>query len=708
MSATSSVSTKFTAIDNYTAKVKRMEVATTTFANKARTGLARANRGFRRLTSPIRAVGRQLGELGIILGATAIIGVVGNAINTFKDFEQANANLASVLGKTSSQTKALQNNAKQLGATTAFTASQVTSLQTEFAKLGFSQTEILNSTEATLALAAATKTELPQAAKQVGAAVRAFGLDASESARIADVFAASTSKSALNMEFLDTAMSKVAPVAKQFGFSVEDSTALLGKLADAGFDASTAATSTRSILLNLADGNGKLAKALGKPVKTLPELTKGLTELRERGVDLNSMLGLTDKRSVAAFATFLEGAEGVDKLGKALEGAGGTAQKMAEQQLDTLDGSLTKLGSAYEGFILSMEDGTGTFAKTLRLIVDTATEMLSLASGTAESEGNLSKYERVIRKYARTARTFLKVVGYTTAAVLTFKGAIILGRAALLAYNVVTGISAGVQGVLTRRVATSTAALNAYRVALALSHPVGLLSMAVVGLGAAYMASNKQMTKANIAAKVNDDLQERVISKTANQRAEIQRLFKTLRTAVVHSGEYNKALARVEQLQPGITEQYSLQVGLIKDLNKAQKDLIKTIEKKAEIEARAELYNESVRDRLQLEEKVRQKRGQSPFSQFVQGFYDYDNTLDRLQERLMEAKMREGALLEGVSADERSQLTNPRATQNETFSNFIQRSITTNTLKIKDETGRAEMENENSDIPIMLTSTGGS
>lgn len=80
--------------------------------------------------------------------------------------------------------------------------------------------------------------------------------------------------------------------------------ALLGKLADAGFDASMSATATRNILLNLADGNGKLAKALGEPVKTLPELVVGLKKLKEQGVDLNTTLELTDKRSVSRFQCF--------------------------------------------------------------------------------------------------------------------------------------------------------------------------------------------------------------------------------------------------------------------------------------------------------------------------------------------------------------------------------------------------------------------
>src|SRR5690606_110260 len=143
-------------------------------------------------------------------------------------------------------------------------------------------------------------------AAQVGATIRAFNLDASEAGRVADVFALATSKSALSMEFLNTAMSTVAPVSASFGFSVENTTALLGKLADSGFDASSSATATRNILLNLVDTNGKLAKSLSTPITDLESLTKGLAELRDNGIDLADALELTDKRSVSAFNTFLQ------------------------------------------------------------------------------------------------------------------------------------------------------------------------------------------------------------------------------------------------------------------------------------------------------------------------------------------------------------------------------------------------------------------
>lgn len=483
MATAATVATKFTAVDKFSMKVAKMSAATQSFAAKTEIMAARANRAFRSMVAPIGALTRQLGSLGIFIGGAAVIGAVGGAIGIFKDFEQANANLSSVLGKERSEITALIADSKRLGASTSFTAAEVAGLQTEYAKLGFTQNEILNSTESTLALAAATGTDLAQTATQVGSALRAFGLDASESTRVADVFAASTSKSALDMEKLNVAMSKVAPVAASYGFSIEETTALMGKLSDAGFDASTMATSTRSILLNLADGNGKLAKALGGPVKTLPELTQGLIKLRDRGVDLGEALGLTDKRSVAAFLTFLEGAESTNALSEALKAAGGTAQTMADKQLDTLQGSLTKLSSAYEGFILAQEDGQGSFAKFLRTSIDTVTEMFALGAGVAKAENELSKQEKTIRKYANITITVLKIIGGIIAAMILFKAILIVTSVALGAYNIAMGVMGAVTGVANVAIGKSAIAMNAYKIALAVATAAQWLWAAALNAG---------------------------------------------------------------------------------------------------------------------------------------------------------------------------------------------------------------------------------
>lgn len=313
---------------------------------------------------------------GALAGAFAIKQVVMNAVNIFKDFEAANSKLQSVLGATTSEMKRLSDQAKELGSSTSFTASQVTELQTEFAKLGFPTKEILNMTESTLAAAAAMGSGLGEQAALTGATIKAFGLASTDAARVNDVLAKSTSRSALDFSKLSTSMSTIAPVASNLGFGLEDTVALLGNLSDSGFDASTAATATRNIMLKLADSSSVLGKRLKEPVRDLPSLIRGLKQLTNDGVDLSEALELTDVRSVAAFSTFLSGTESLEKLSAELNNAEGAAKKMADTMLDNLAGDITKAESAWEGFILSIESGDGRIARAMRNIVQSFTQLL--------------------------------------------------------------------------------------------------------------------------------------------------------------------------------------------------------------------------------------------------------------------------------------------------------------------------------------------
>ena len=289
---------------------------------------------------------------------------------TIKDFEQANTNLGTILGATKEEMDKLRESALELGRTTEYTASQVTQLQTELAKLGFGPESIQAMQQPILNFATAVGAKLPDAAKLAGATLRIFGLSAHQTEDALDVLALSTNKSALSFEYLNTALSIVGPVAKTFGFSVRDVTALLGSLANSGFDASSAATATRNILLNLADTNGKLAKSLNGPVKSLPELIDGLKKLHARGIDLAGTLELTDKRSVAAFNTFLNGADDVKELHDALQDVDGAAKSIAEERLNTVEGSIKLLQSAWEGLVLSFYNSKGTIKSVIDILTN--------------------------------------------------------------------------------------------------------------------------------------------------------------------------------------------------------------------------------------------------------------------------------------------------------------------------------------------------
>jgi len=295
-----------------------------------------------------------------IAGATVALYALGKAtsfaIRVGKEFEQSMANVKAISGATGSEFSALEANARRLGASTKFTATEVAGLQTEFAKLGFTTTEINKVTKGTLALAAATGSDLATSAAVGGATLRGFGLDASETGRVTDVMAKSFSSSALDMQKFSDSMKYVAPVAKIAGFGIEGTTAMLGKLANAGIDGSMAGTALRKIFLELSNESSKLSKRLGGSVKSVDELIPALQKLNKEGVTTAEMKDMVGQRAISAFSILLSGADDVDTLAESLNNAGGSAQKMADIQLDTLEGKMTIMNSAMEGLGIAIGD----------------------------------------------------------------------------------------------------------------------------------------------------------------------------------------------------------------------------------------------------------------------------------------------------------------------------------------------------------------
>lgn len=301
--------------------------------------------------SALNGLSNMLGKVGIAFG---IAPVVRSAFTAIKELDQGVANLASALGTTQDKIPLLVEDAKRLGATTKFTAGQVAELQTEFAKIGFNEQEILDATEATLALAGATNTDLARSAEVAGSTLRGFGLDAREMQRVNDVMAKSFSATALDMESFAEAMKYVAPVAKSAGVSLEETTAMIGKLADSGIKGSQAGTSLRRILTDMA--------TTGKPVK------EALKEISERGITLTDAMDEVGRSAQTSLLILSKEQTNVENLTKSLENAEGSAQQMADTQLNTLGGAIELLSSAWEGYVLKINDATNaesSLSKTL-------------------------------------------------------------------------------------------------------------------------------------------------------------------------------------------------------------------------------------------------------------------------------------------------------------------------------------------------------
>jgi hypothetical protein len=299
----------------------------------------------------------------IIVAVGALTGLFAAATKKGADFAKQMSTLKAVSGASAEQMNALSESAKELGSSTQFTAIQVGELQTEFAKMGFSTQQILDSTKATLDLAASMEVDLASAAMLAGSTVNAFGLEAEDTQRVVDVLAKSTSSSALDFGSLTESLKMAAPIAKSTGVSIEETAAMLGVLANTGIKGSLAGTGLSKTFIELNKKGIDLKDALD----TVNKSSNGLNT----AIDLVGQVGAKSLLNLASKS------EDIDKLTVSLQESEGAAAAMAEVRLDNLAGDTTKLSSAFEGFLLSIEDGGGLFSKIARLFVQFATSFLT-------------------------------------------------------------------------------------------------------------------------------------------------------------------------------------------------------------------------------------------------------------------------------------------------------------------------------------------
>lgn len=564
--------------------------------------------------------------LGMVI-MTQVIGAFKQLTNIIQDFERANSKLASVLGTTIDGVSRLTDQAKYLGRTTTATASQVTGLQTELAKLGFTQDVIEKLTPSVLKFAKAVDTDLSSAAAFAGAAMRMFNKDADQAEAVMASFAVATTKSALDFHKLEASLSTVGPVANAFGFSLEETTALLGQLSNAGFDASSAATATRNILLNLADANGDLAKALGGPVTNLDELVNGLNKLNAEGVDLAKALELTDTRSVTAFSTFLNGSDSILALRDSITDCTGDFQQMAATMADNAAGSFAGFQSAVEGLILKFFD----FREALKTLYEWGTAVVNWLGtfidaltpvGTAfgfvvKAVGGLisvlgSAIGWFTNLFTQT-KLGIAVINALVAAFVVYKLSVIATSAAVKRF--ITDIVAKKVAMISEISVTklATAATHAFNTALK-SNPIGLvlagIALLVTGIMSFIDASKKATTETSYLTEATNKYREAVTKANAQAQMERDRLMELRRVAMdeLESKEHRiKAINELNRIIPGYKAQLDSETGAYRENKKALDDYILSLEKKLRIEAAKGQYQELLKADADAQQEAYEK-----------------------------------------------------------------------------------------------------
>jgi hypothetical protein len=360
------------------ANVKSLNFLLTANTKGLQTGLRKASVSVGRFT---KSVSKVAGPLGLALGGAALISGISNAVKGIAEFEKELSKVQAISGATAEQMNNLIDSALELGGATKFTAKEVASLQFELSKLGFSAEEITAASKGILDLASATGTELPRAAEVAGATIRQFGLLASDSERVVNVMAAAFSSSALDLESFAESMKFVGPIANSAGLSIEKTTAILGLLAEQGIKGSQAATGLRRVLLEAATS--------AKPFE------EALQDILEVSTDLARAEGEVGKLAVTVANVLAKSRGDIDGYTEALTNTT-AASDQARIMLDNLSGDVTKLGSAWDGLVLSMGQGKTGF---LRVSTQVITDLINEAK-----KGNLMEFlANPMGTYARNA-----------------------------------------------------------------------------------------------------------------------------------------------------------------------------------------------------------------------------------------------------------------------------------------------------------------
>lgn len=365
----------------------RLSVVVTADIKDARSGLDKIDDSVNKLSGSFNSLDeiikgslREIGSLAV-RGFMHLGSELADTVGIAAGFEQQMSKVKAITQSSTQDMQDLTETAKYLGTVTSFSANEAAEGMEFLGMAGFNTEQIIASLPGTLDLAAAGGLKLGQAADIASNVLTGMGLEASNMTQVADVMAATIIRSNTNIQQLGTAMSYAAPIAGSLGFSIEETSAAIGKLSDAGLQGSVAGTGLRQVLTTLVSPTAKASETMSElginifeldgSIKPLPRIiqefanaTRGMTTEQQAATlgsifqtrALNSMLVLMD-----------ESGKNLEEFSAELLNAGGTAQRIAETQLDTLNGSLKILEGAWESLAISM----GEIAlPVLRQVVD--------------------------------------------------------------------------------------------------------------------------------------------------------------------------------------------------------------------------------------------------------------------------------------------------------------------------------------------------
>lgn len=501
-------------LEAVSAEMKRLGASSTEIAKI--TGEMERNA---KATNGVSAEVKQLGLAYGALGAAMAV-VITKAVQTAATFEQSMAKVKAITGATGEEFEKLRQQSIDLGATTVFTSGQAADAQSFLAMAGFKTNEIMAAMPGVLNLAAAGQMELARTADIASNILTGFQLDASETSSVVDVMAKTMTNSNTNIEQLGLGMKYIAPIAANLGVSIEEASAAVAKLSDAGIQGEMAGTQLRAIMLRLASPTNEVAyvmKQLGVSVtdaagnflpfaNIIGQFEKGFGNLTEaqRAQAASIVAG---QEAASGFLTLIKaGQSDLESFTEELNNAGGTAAQIADTQMDTLNGAIQELQSALEAVGITVGD---KFAPVIR----------SVAEGVSALLLGFNNMDPVLQN---------AIIAFTTATTVGLGLAAAIG-AISLAFKLLTVTNP---------------------ILLTLSVVLGLVAAGVTAL----ISSNNEAADAvrkhdEAQRQLNNTLAQSPMDRTVAQVQELQEQTTELNTVLAERAELQSRLNEIESLQ---------------------------------------------------------------------------------------------------------------------------------------------------------------
>lgn len=352
-------------------------------------------KGTRKVTRGLQGVGKagvkakgQIGELNTALVALGGALVLRQSISLLANFSQEMSTVQAITGATAEEFVGLNDVARELGATTRFAATEAAQGLAFLARAGFSAAEAIETIDDTLNLAQAGNLDLASAADIASNVLRGFRLSTDQAGRVVDVLALAANKSNTNVMQLGDALKFVAPVAAGVGVDIEETTAAISALSDAGLQASLAGTGLRRILSELESPAVKTQRILRELGVSADEvrisqvgLTGALERLARAGIDTGAALEVFGDRGGPAFEVLREAVRdgSISKMEAQLNNSAGTAKRVASIMDKNLNGALLALKSAAQEVVLAFGDMGGSMNALEKIVRGLADALRFLA-----------------------------------------------------------------------------------------------------------------------------------------------------------------------------------------------------------------------------------------------------------------------------------------------------------------------------------------